>query len=250
MTLLWTLIAAAAATPAAADLEAAWNALAPQLEAHAEHPLTFSASEWKKVAAGEVARRRERIEGTDRVVGLIWVPAAPATTWAAVMDPHGSVVDGMVYEVLPGATPDVRDAYQSIQLPWPLAARQWVIRVENNLDLMSATDGRVWERTWKLSDRRDADHILPKAVWLPVNEGGWCYAEAAGGTLVAYHVRTVVGGIVPDEAAIRWSFGTLSGMLHDIRDRAEWVREHYDADHEPIIAPGGTPIPPLATPPG
>ena len=161
MTLLSTLIAAATATPAAADLEAAWTGLAPQLEAHAEHPLTFSTAEWTKVAAGEVARRRERIEGTDRVVGLIWVPADPATTWAAVMDPHGSVVDGMVYEVLPGATSDVRDAYQSIKLPWPLAARQWVIRVENNLVLLRATDGKAWERTWKLSDRRDAEHILP-----------------------------------------------------------------------------------------
>ncbi len=236
----------AEAAPSADELQSAWANWQTQRTAHATHDLSFSTDTWKTVADGEVARRRDRLDGTDRVVGMIWVPADLDTTWVAVMDPHGSVVEGMVYEVLEGSTPDHRDAFQSIRLPWPLAPRQWVITVENNLPLIGATEGKVWERTWALSDRRDATQAMPKAMWLPVNEGGWYYVPAAQGTLVVYHVRTVVGGLVPDEAAVRWSMSTLSGMLGDVRDRATWVKSHYGPGHAPVLRPGGTPVPPLA----
>jgi hypothetical protein len=234
------------ATPSAAELSATWEALQPQVAAHAVFPLSFTDDDWERVAQGKVARRRERLEGADRVVGMIWVDADPPITWLSVQDPHGSVVGGMVDEELPGSTHSRRLLFQKIDLPWPLATRQWVIEVVNNHALAESTSGAYWERTWRLSDERGAKAEDPKAVWLPVNDGGWAYVRAAGGTLLVYHVRSVVGGNVPDEMATHWSFTTLTGMLEGVRDRVPWVRGHYDAGHSPIHTPDGAVLPPLA----
>ncbi len=240
----WLALATAwAGNPSAEDLERDWERWRSALDRHAVYPLSFEDDEWQRVAEGKVLRRRDRLEGTDRVLGMVWVPADLDTTWLGVHDPHGEVVDGFVDEELPGSTFSKRLVYQSIQLPWPLVPRQWVILVQNNAALSEATGGKVWERTWDLDDRRGARSELPKGVWLPVNEGGWTYAEAAGGTLVLYHVRTVVGGIVPDEAATRWSFSTLTGMLERVVERSRWARTHYVAGHEPLMRPGETEIP-------
>ncbi len=239
-------LALGADRPDAATLEAAWERWRGPMEAQGRYPLRFSAHEWERVAAGHVAKRRERLEGADRVVGLYWIDADQATTWVAVQDPHGDVVEGMVHEELPGSTFQHRILFQKIELPWPMAPRQWVIEVVNNTGLIEATQGAVWERTWTLSDQRGATNEDPKAVWLPMNDGGWAYVDAAGGTLVAYHVRSVVGGNIPDELATRWSFGTLTGLLTGVAERVPWVRTHYGPDHEPIRRPDGEVIPPLS----
>ncbi|MEQ1507370.1 MAG: hypothetical protein ABMB14_34395, partial [Myxococcota bacterium] len=201
--------AVALAAPDAAALTASWEGWRTTLDASARYPFRFTADEWARVARGDVMKRRERLDGTDRVLGVVWVDAPPDRTWIAIHDPHGQYVDDVVHEELPGSTESDRILYQRIDLPWPLTPRQWVIRVRNNLGLIAATRGAVWERTWELSDQRGAAAELPHAVWLPVNEGGWFLVDAAGGTLLGYHVRTAVGGIVPDEAALRWSFAAM-----------------------------------------
>lgn len=229
--------------PPAAELAAAWEEHRAALQQHAVYPLRWTDDEWARVAKGKVARRRERLEGADRVLGMVWVDAPQDATWVSVQDPHGSYIDGMVHEELPGSTFQHRILYQSIDLPWPLASRQWVIEVVNNAALRDATTGEVWERTWKLSSLRGATHEDPDAVWLPENDGAWMYVEAGGGTLLVYHVRTVVGGSVPDDLATRWSFSTLSGMLSGVRDRLPWLTTHYVAGHELIRRPDGQPVP-------
>ncbi|HHO53108.1 MAG TPA: hypothetical protein ENK18_20095 [Deltaproteobacteria bacterium] len=236
------------ATPSAGELQAAWERWRPKLDAHAVYPFRFSEQEWAKLAEGKVVRRRERLAGTDRVLGVVWSPTDLDTTWVAVQDGHGEVVDGFTEILLPGSSFQHKVVFQRIELPWPLAPRQWVIEVTNNRALKSATQDKIWERTWKLSDRRDLAELPKNGVWLDVNEGGWFFAEAGGGTLLGYHVRTVVGGIVPDEVATRWSFSTLAGMLQRVVDRTDWIRGHYIADHEPISRPGETEIPRFEAP--
>jgi hypothetical protein len=233
------------AAPDAAALEAAWEAHRATLDAHAVYPLRFDGAFWSKVAGGEVARRRDTLDGTDRVVGVILVPSARDVAWVAIQDPHAGSVDGLVDEDLPGSTFARRVVYQRITLPWPLAPRQWVVEVVNNDALRDRTGGAVWERTWTLSDRRGAAAEVDHGVWLPVNDGGWIVLDAgAAGTLVGYHARTSIGGVVPDEAALRWSYGTLSRLLTDIRTRAErWVDGHYAGDHAPILRPDRTEVP-------
>jgi hypothetical protein len=243
---MWWTIPALAAAPAATELESAWERWRSQLDAGAEYAFRFAPDEWSRLAAGEVARRRERLDGTDRVLAVRWVPADVDTTWLAIHDPHGAEVHDFVEEELPGTTFQRRIVYQRIELPWPLAPRQWVVEVRNNLSLMASTNGAVWERTWRLSSQRGAAAEHPSALWLPVNEGGWFLVDAAGGTLLGYHVRTVVGGVVPDEAAVQWSYATLSSLLDGIADRVPFERRHYVAGHAPVLRPDGTPIPPIA----
>lgn len=232
------------AHPSAEALRGAWERNRSALDAHAVFPLAFTEAEWERVAQGKVARRREHLDGADRVVGLIYVEASMEATWVSVQDPHGSYVHGMLHEELPGSTFQRRLLFQHIDLPWPMVARQWVIEVRNNLALIEASQGRVWERTWKLSPERGASHEDPKAVWLPVNDGGWYFVQAESGTLLAYHVRSVVGGSVPDELATRWSFSTLTGMLEGIRDRLPWAATHYDVSHAPFQRPDGQVVAP------
>jgi hypothetical protein len=245
----WLLAAVAAAAPDAATLEQGWERWRETLDGCAKYPLRFDADAYQRLARGEVLRRRDRLDGTDRVLGMLWVAADLDTTWLAVQDPHGEdFVEGYIGEELPGSTFQSKLLYQRIALPWPLQARQWVIHVQNNQKLVRRTDGAVWERTWELSDRRGAAAEDPKAVWLPVNEGGWFLADVGGGTLLGYHVRTAVGGVVPDEAAVRWSFSTLSGMLTKIAGRAPTMRGHYSGDHEPVRRPDGSEIPRFTVP--
>jgi hypothetical protein len=232
--------------PTVEELTRALEGWHPAVEAAAVYPIVFSDDELAEIAAGGVARRRERLEGADRVLGVTWTPASRDALWIGIQDDaHFTLVEGLVDEQLPGSTNDQKLLYQRIDLPWPFADRQWVIGIRNNAALWAATSGGVWERTWSLSDARGAAQESPDAVWVSVNDGGWLLADAAGGTLIAYHVRSVVDGNIPDEAAAQWCFSTLESMLLGILDRAGRVPGHYDASHAPLYRPDGTLIPPM-----
>ena len=244
LVVLARLASAWAAAPSAPELDAAWERWRAELDATARHPFRFAPREWEEVARGDVAKRRDRLDGTDRVVGLLWVDADLDTTWLATQDPHGAdLVEGFVEEELPGSTPARRLVYQRIDLARPLTDRQWVIEVVNNVPLVHATGGRLVERSWTLSDARGARAEVPNAIWLPRNEGGWFLAEAGRGTILGYHVRTSIGGIVPDEVMVRWSSSTLEGMLRKVAERTRFVRGHYTGSHPPLRRADGTEIP-------
>jgi hypothetical protein len=210
---------------------------------HARYPLEFTPSELADAAGGAIVKRRERIDGADRVVGVAWTPASRDALWIAIQDDaHFALVEGLVDEQLAGTTPAEKLLYQRIDLPWPFADRQWVIDVRNNLGLWRATDGGVWERTWGLSDARGAANEAADAVWVSVNDGGWLLFDVAGGTLLVYHVRSHVDGNIPNELATRWCFATLDDMLRGIIDRAASIPSHYVAPHEILQRPDGSPI--------
>jgi len=237
----------ALATPDAASLRSAVEAHRAAIDAHAIYPLRFTDEELQRVAAGHVVKRRERLEGVDRVLGLVWTPVPKDEIWVAMQDSeHWDYVDGFLEEHLPGSTFQNKIVYQRILFPWPFADRQWVIAVRNNLPLIEATGGAVWERTWNLSPERGAESELEKAIWVGLNDGGWFVVDAGEGSLLSYHVRTVIGGRVPDEVVVRYSMSTLGGLLGGLSARGERVREHYDSAHTPIRRPDGSIIAPLA----
>lgn len=245
MTILVSLIgivAFGADVPDAATLKASWERHRAAMTELAVLPLTFTEEEWAEVAKGEVARRRERLEGTDRVIGLIWVPADMDTTWIAVQDDHMDITKGYFQDILPGSKHDDSRVYARLNVPWPFATRHWVIHIVNNGPLREKTGGAVWERNWTLDTETPTYHRDNKGVWLDVNEGGWYYVKSGEGTLLAYHARTVVGGAIPDNLATSWAFGTLDNMLSGVAERTAKVPEHYRGSHLPILRPGSTPI--------
>ena len=239
-------VSVALGAPDVGALRAGVDVHRASLEAKAVYPLEFTDDELAKVAKGQVAKRRERVKGTDRVVGFAWTPASMDAVWVAMQDPdHWNYVDGFLEERLATSSFDKKVVYQRIKLPWPFADRQWVITVKNNMPLIGATKGRVWERTWGLSSERGAKSELKKAIWVEVNDGGWMVADVAGGSLLAFHVRTVLGGNVPDEVVIRYSMGTLQGLVGGLAERATTMSSHYDSEHTPVKRPDGTTIPPM-----
>ncbi len=238
-------LAAAGGPDAAAlrrDLDR-WDAL---IEAHGRYPIHWTDAEIAQLATGDVVKRRSKLDGADRVLGAIWSPTGLAETWTAVQDEwHWGHVDGLIEERLPGSTFQDKLLYQRIDAPWPFKDRQWVIRVVNSLDLWRASGEQVIERTWDLDPARGASAEVEDGVWIGVNEGGWMVAPAAGGTVIVYHVRAVVGGSIPDDAASTWTMMTLGGMMRGLVDAARSSRQHYVGDHPRIYWPDHEAIPPF-----
>ena len=191
-----------------------------------------------------MVKRRSKLDGADRVMGAIWSPTPLDETWAAVQDEwHWGHVDGLIEEILDGSTFQKKVLYQRIEAPWPFKDRQWVILVENSLDVWESSGRQVIERTWDVSAARGAKNEVSDGVWVDVNNGGWLAAPAAGGTVVAYHVRAVVGGSIPDDAASTWTMMTLGGMMRGLVSAAEASKGHYVGNHPRIRWPHGDEIP-------
>lgn len=242
MTLWVVLTADASKPPDAVALRAAWEELDHSAWVH--RPL-ITDKEFSRLAEGRTVRRRERLDGPDRVLAVAWSPAPRDAIWLAIQDEqHFEVVNGYVDEDLPGSSFSQRTLYQRISLPWPFAARQWVVDIASNRELLEATSGQVWERAWSKSERRGAKAEDPEAVWVPEIEGGWTLVGMPAGNLIIYHTRASVGGNIPDEAGTQWALMTISGMVEEMDRRArEEVDAHYIQGHEPVERPDGTMIP-------
>lgn len=232
--------------PVDADaLEAAWVALGPVMEAHARIPVPLTSEDLGALSRGEVVRRRVSLPGADRALGALWTPTPRLPLWLCIQDDQDDkLVTGLVERHLPGTTPARKWLYQWIDLPWPFQDRQWVAEITNNHPLREASGGHAWERTWTLADPSLAGEADPAALWVPVNDGGWLLADLAGGSLLVYQVRTVVGGAIPDGLVTSWTLTTLSDMLQHIVDRAAVLPSHYVRGHPPLYGPDDVPVPP------
>ena len=246
---MWTSLwlgVALAAKPATTDLAALkadvarWDKM---IEADGTYQFNWTDDELKLLAAGQFVKRRERLEGADRAMGAIWTSAKIDPLWVAVQDEaHAVLIKGLTEERMPGSTFQHKLLFQRVDLPWPFADRQWMIEVVNNTVLFEKSGGKCWERTWSLIPLRGAQAEEENAVWVTTNDGGWMVAEAGGGTLVAFHVRTIMGGNVPEDAATKYYMTTVGGMLREIVARSLEMPEHYVGGHSPILYPDGNPI--------
>lgn len=238
----WLLALAFAADPAAvrADLERWDRALA----SHGKYTFAWTDEEIQTLADGNIVRRRQQLEGADRVLGAAWAPVGLAELWTAVQDEwHWGHVQGLIEEQLPGCTFEDRLLYQRLDLPWPFKDRQWVIRVVSNGALWEATNRQAIERTWELDPTRGARAEAPDGLWVDVNDGGWFAAPVAGGSVVVYHVRAVVGGNVPEETASTWTLMTLGGLMKGLVAASAESRGHYVGDHPRVRWPDGQEVP-------
>ena len=137
--------------------------------------------------------------------------------------------------------------YQHLNLPWPLKNRHWIIRNEKRTGLTEATGGQVWEHAWRLDERGQPAAVAlladgevdglsardgRKALYLPVNRGGWTMFELdSGRTLVAIHVMTVMGGWIPDRLVANMASDQLEDMLTKLEPRADAIHERYDTSY-------------------
>lgn len=239
---MWLFTSIGLAAPSVEELRAAWNRVDATVW---NYQPALSAADLQRLAAGKPVKRRERLEGADRVVAALWSAATKEQVWLAVQDAkHFEVVNGYVDEDLAGSVFADRILYQRIDLPWPFSPRQWVVRVRNNRALLKASDNTIWERFWEVSDRRGASLEDPDAVWVEQTSGAWTLCDAGAGTLLVYSVRAAVGGNIPDEAGTQWALMTVGGMLAGVDERARTqVGPHYTTGHPTIDGADGVPIP-------
>jgi len=259
-------IAVIAAGPAVADGAAVREAVAEYSRA-ARYPLpAIGDAQVARLVSGRVVRVRDLPQGPgepQRVVGLHLVSEARERLWIAALDPHFQVADGLteVRVTPPGASP--ARWYGRLDLPWPFHDRHWVVEVLDNPDVPRATRGAGWEHAWDLaSDGADVAASLvaagkvpgidptdpPAAVYTPVNRGAWLAVSVEPrGTLLGYHVTSVVGGEIPDRLVADYTLLTLDRLLRGVASRARGLAEHYAAGHPLLSGGDGIPILPFTS---
>ncbi len=202
----------------------------------------------------EVIRIRRRDptlgdDGPERVTGYIVLEQPRLDAWLAALDPEFPE-NPMLTQTRLEREPGRSVWYQHVDLPWPITDRHWVIEVTQDVSLADTTEDFVWAHRWRLMDdgpalaRRTvasgrAGELTPDdiedAIYLPANEGAWImFSLDHDLTLIAYRVRTVVGGGIPDSWITTFAMAQLEGLLRDVEDRAAAALAEYDPDRAPI----------------
>ena len=234
-----------------------------EYNANARFPLPpLSDSDLRRLVEGQVVKIRHRPDDPDapqRVVGLLVTPEARDAVWIAIRDSHFSHADDLLEVQLSPAGEDPVVWYQHLDAPFPFADRHWVIDVSDTLELARATDGRAWEHWWDLTENGEAvakaavgkgrvegmdAASIEDAIYTPVNHGAWgVMALPSGGTVLAYHVTSVVGGAIPEKMIADYILLTLRRVLRSVEKKArEQVPGHYTDDHvqsAPILGGDG-----------
>ena len=101
----------------------------------------------------------------------------------------------------------------------------------------------MWERSWDLANPDHMPNPADDAIWVPVATGSWLLFPVEEGTMVVYHVRSAIGGRIPDEVVTRWALATVDEMMIHIAERAVNISDHYTGKHETILNCKKEPIP-------
>lgn len=243
MILLLTVLGALAA-PDAATLQARWDDQAALIRAHSPVPVHLRSGDFETLARGKAVTRR--VDGAEGVyaTGAIWVDAPLQAPWVVLCDsPHAPPSPATTVRLPGGGPPGYRTVYMHLDLPWPFADRHWVSDLAPNRALFDANP-RVWQRTWSTGDRGRAINPDPEAVWVEQNLGAWTVVDVGEGTLVIFSVRTAMGGVIPPGMSTGVALLGLSTTMERIAALALTMEQHYDAAHEPIVAPDGSRIQP------
>ena len=195
----------------------------------------------ERLRSGEVVAFRNRVPmGSDeqwvyRVVALAAVPEDRLRLWVATLGSAEQNAKRMVEIKIDQLDAGAAVWYQFVNLPWPIADRHWTIRSQARTGVAETT-GAWWEHGWTLAERgleRARDRVeagtaadltarqFERAVYLPMNDGGWLMARLPdGGTLVAVHATAELGGGLPDSWVARYVSRKLRNLVGQIRARA------------------------------
>ena len=233
-----------------------------------DDPLPFLTGEQvDRLVAGDVIRVRRRDPNTDdapeRVTGFVLLHRPRIAVWLAALDPEFPANPLLTEKRLSKDDQGHSTWYQHVDLPWPLTDRHWVIDLGKDLDLARSTEGFVWVHRWSLAPdgRERARETLraglgdltledyDKAIYLPENEGAWIlFALDEDLTLLAYRVRTVIGGGIPDSWIATFAMAQLEGLLREVDAMAENSVAEYDPATYPVYDGLGRLIPSAASP--
>ena len=172
-----------------------------------------------------------------------------AQLWKAVIDePHfpghipveqSFVIDGV-------ARTSPRSLFQYLDLPL-VSDRWWVTRMRHNAKLFTATDGVVWELSWK-----DATHttkvqgtraarFVTEGVPVAWTHGAWLLVGLPDGrTYTEYYVWSDPGGMVPAGPASRFASGKVTETLEGME---AFARKHIPKCSAQFKRPDGNPMP-------
>lgn len=229
------------AAPSVDALSAAW---ADCTSASAPPNATLTQKDLEDIAEGELIKGMERIDaGGAYIMAAAWVDVPREAVWIALLDrQHFPLVAGL--RQTPMAQPRADEMlYQQLDVPWPVTDRQWVIDVWNVAD---GASGDIWVRRWSTGSPDLITSPDPEADWVEVNEGIWQLVEVDGGTFMVFSTRTVLGGMLPEEATMRWALLTIDNLVEEVSSAAANMGEHYTHHHAPIARPGGGAIPPMS----
>lgn len=220
--------------------------------------------EVEELLAGKVVRKRRHRPGSgedppERVTGFRIVALPRAQVWVAALDPDFQATDILTECRLKSDDTDGSVWHQYLHLPWPLADRQWVIRVHPELGLATATDNLVWEQSWSLVPGGEElartsiasgqmGTLTPEstqdAVYIPANEGSWVLFQLEEGmTLVVYRVVVRVGGSIPDSWITGLGMAQLTQLLNGVCTHAQTIPATYDPTVHAIAGGDGSAIP-------
>lgn len=229
---------------AAPDLAGIWRAVSPAVAELSAVPVPFDPEDRESLAdvtaSVPIGQRYDTPSGS-YATGAVWVDAPIESVWIVIQDAPHDPPSRVTTTRLP-APAGVRRVYMTLDLPYPLADRQWVADVTTNTRVHTATGGTVWQRQWTLADPALAPAPDPKAAWVGESKGAWTLVDTGNGTLVLFTVRTVLGGVIPASIAQGWAVGTLKSTMARVIERSRAIPEHYVGDHEVIVTPTGDPI--------
>ncbi len=187
-------------------------------------------------------------------MGMIITDQGQAEMWLSSAD--GKHMDGhtddgkLTAHHLPKRGNEMFRWYGFLDLPSPFADRHFLIRTSVNPRAAAETDGRVWERTWRL-EPDGVETMRPlvaagavaglsmdrfdRAIYVPGNVGGWLSLRLPNDqTLFCYQASSSVGGDISDKLVNRLVMINLGKLLTNVEDFAKTMRRHYVAGHEPI----------------
>jgi hypothetical protein len=215
----------------------------------------LTTSQIEDLLKGDVIRIR-RHPGRDvenapeRVTGYRIVALPRERVWVAALDPDFQATELLTEHLLNLDGGGVSVWHQYLSLPWPIADRQWVIRVGARTELAAETNNLVWELSWDLEESGeeiarasisagDMGKITPEAakdaVYVPANQGSWIMFKLENGiTLIGYRIIVRVGGSIPDSWIATFGMAQLSQVLDSVAHHADEIGATYNPTDHPI----------------
>lgn len=223
----------------------------------------LSAAQVSELQNGGVVTILDSSAGADaprRAVGYMLSEVPKKQLWVSCQDPH-AVLQSSTKELKTKVNADhSAHWYGFFDLPWPFSDRHWMVKSWNTQKVADNSNNKYWEHPWDLLSDGPAEikpfieagklpgvtmDLVNDAVYTPVSKGAWVMMDVQPDLrLVVYHATTVVGGSIPEDAAVRYTVTTLEDMMKGMEKRAiEWVPIHYVGNHVGVLGGDNKDVP-------